>query len=138
MPKFLLRMFRRGGYANRFMDRFGFYPPDIMAQLCDNTARIWIHAVSVGEVSVAGQLMDEMRRQRPETAFVLSVTSSTGWSQAHRILRSSDILIHNPLDYRAVSDAPLIPFAHEPTSLPKPNYGPTLSDRRTNVVAPFF
>ena len=99
MPKFLLRMFRRGGYANRFMDRFGFYPPDIMAQLCDNTARIWIHAVSVGEVSVAGQLMDEMRRQRPGTAFVLSVTSSTGWTQAHRILRSSDILIHNPLDY---------------------------------------
>ena len=28
MPKFLVRMARRGGYANRFADRFGRYPAD--------------------------------------------------------------------------------------------------------------
>lgn len=98
MPKFLWRMARRGGYANRFADRFGFYPDDILARLADGRRRFWIHAVSVGEVAVAGQLMEELRRQSPNLAFVLSVTSSTGWTQATKLVKDADILIHNPLD----------------------------------------
>ena len=99
LPKFLLRMARRGGYANRFADRFGRYPADVLAKLRDGTRRVWVHAVSVGEVAVAGQLMDEWRRQCPEAAFVLSVTSSTGWTQAQRQVRERDVLIHAPLDF---------------------------------------
>ena len=99
MPKFLVRMARRGGYANRFADRFGRYPRAIRERLADGTARIWVHAVSVGEVAVAGQLMAEMRRQRPSSAFVLSVTSSTGWAQAERQVGPRDVLIYAPLDY---------------------------------------
>ncbi len=99
MPKFLIRMCRRGGYANRFADRFGRYPKDIKARLTDGTPRLWVHAVSVGEVAVAGQLMAEMRKQSPEISFVLSVTSSTGWTQAGNVITDKDILIYNPLDY---------------------------------------
>lgn len=99
MPKFLVRMARRGGYANRFADRFGRYPGAIRERLGDGTPRVWVHAVSVGEVAVAGQLMDELRRQRPGLAFVLSVTSSTGWAQAEKRLGPGDVLIYNPLDY---------------------------------------
>lgn len=99
MPKFLFRMIRRGGYANRFADRFGRYPQEIRERLQDGISRIWVHAVSVGEVAVAGQLMEEIRRQRPGAAFVLSVTSSTGWTQAQKVVSDADILIHNPLDY---------------------------------------
>ena len=98
MPKFLWRMARRGGYVNRFADRFGLYPDEILARLADGRRRFWVHAVSVGEVAVAGQLMEELRRQSPDMAFVLSVTSSTGWTQATKVVREADILIHNPLD----------------------------------------
>ena len=98
MPKFLWRMARRGGYVNRFADRFGVYPDEILERLGDGRRRFWIHAVSVGEVAVAGQLMEELRRQSPDMAFVLSVTSSTGWTQATKVVREADILIHNPLD----------------------------------------
>jgi 3-deoxy-D-manno-octulosonic-acid transferase len=98
MPKFLWRMARRGGYVNRFADRFGSYPPDILARLNDGRKRFWVHAVSVGEVAVAGQFMAELRRQQPDVAFVLSVTSSTGWTQAQKLVKETDILIHNPLD----------------------------------------
>lgn len=98
LPKFLFRMARRGGYANRFADRFGLYPEDILDHLADGRHRFWVHAVSVGEVAVAGQLMEEMRRQMPDIAFVLSVTSSTGWTQATHVVQENDILIHNPLD----------------------------------------
>lgn len=99
MPKFLFRMIRRGGYANRFSDRFGRYPRDIAARLADGTPRIWVHAVSVGEVAVAGQLMEEIRRQRPGARFVLSTTSSTGWTQAQKTVGEGDVLIYAPLDY---------------------------------------
>ncbi|MGN0891494.1 MAG: 3-deoxy-D-manno-octulosonic acid transferase [Candidatus Spyradenecus sp.] len=99
MPKFLFRMCRRGGYANRFSDRFGLYPEAIRARLGDGRRRMWVHAVSVGEVAVAGQLMAEMRRQAPGIAFVLSVTSSTGWTQAQAQVQENDVLIYGPLDY---------------------------------------
>lgn len=99
MPKFLLRMCRRGGYANRFADRLGYYPAEIKARLTDGTPRVWVHAVSVGEVTVAKQIMHELRSLDPSLRFVLSTTSSTGWKQAEENLDPNDILIHNPVDY---------------------------------------
>lgn len=99
MPKFLLRMARRGGYANRFADRFGRYPKEICARLTNGTPRVWVHAVSVGEVAVAGQLMAELRRQCPGIAFALTVTSSTGWTQAERQVGPQDVLLYAPLDF---------------------------------------
>ena len=99
LPKFLFRMCRRGGYVNRFSDRLGVYPADVLRRLQDGTRRVWVHAVSVGEVAVAGQLMDELRRQSPGISFVLSVTSSTGWTQAGKVVGARDVLIYNPLDY---------------------------------------
>ncbi len=99
MPKFLFRMIRRGGYANRFNDRFGCYPPEITAALAAGPPRIWIHAVSVGEVFVAHQMMAALRERDPALRFVMSTTSSTGWVQAQKGLAQGDVLIHNPIDY---------------------------------------
>lgn len=99
VPRFLVRMARRGGYANRFADRFGRYPKAIRARLADGTPRVWVHAVSVGEVAVAGQLMAELRQQRPGIAFALTVTSSTGWTQAKRQVGPRDVLLYAPLDF---------------------------------------
>ena len=98
LPSFLLRMKRRGGYRARFADRFGRYPAEIAAAL-RNGNRIWIHAVSVGEVQVAGQLMRAMRAKNPSVRFVFSTTSSTGWKTAEREISPGDVLIYNPLDF---------------------------------------
>ena len=97
MPSFLIRMARRGGYKARMGDRFGRYPRGIFKS---GEAPIWIHAVSVGEVSVAGQLMRALRSQDPSIRFVFSTTSSTGWKQAEKELGPHDTLIYNPLDFR--------------------------------------
>ena len=105
VPSFLLRMKRRGGYRARFSDRFGRYPPEILAALSheprttNHEPRIWIHAVSVGEVQVAGQLMRAMRERNPNVRFVFSTTSSTGWKTAEREVTPADVLIYNPLDF---------------------------------------
>ena len=107
LPSFLLRMKRRGGYRARFSDRFGRYPKEILDVLSKKAATsaalpqgwIWIHAVSVGEVQVAGQLMRAMRERDPNVRFVFSTTSSTGWKTAEREVTPDDVLIYNPLDF---------------------------------------
>ena len=95
LPSFLLRMKRRGGYRARMKDRFGRYPADLALP----PDPVWIHAVSVGEVAVAGQLMRALRAHDPEMRFVFSTTSSTGWKQAEREIAPGDALIYNPLDF---------------------------------------
>ena len=100
LPSFLLRMKRRGGYKARMGDRFAKYPDDILAALSgDCASRIWVHAVSVGEVQVAGQLMRAIREADPSVRFVFSTTSSTGWRIAEKEVADGDILIYNPLDF---------------------------------------
>ena len=95
MPSFLLRMKRRGGYRARMGDRFARYPKTL-----EMPGRpIWIHAVSVGEVQVAGQLMRAMRKAEPGLRFVFSTTSSTGWRTAEKEVQDCDVLIYNPLDF---------------------------------------
>jgi len=98
LPHFALRMLRRGGYKARFGDRFGHLPRAIRDQLKNSPGRVWIHAVSVGEVFVAGQVMREMRAQDSSLKFLLSTTSSTGWTQAEQMLAEDDVLIYCPLD----------------------------------------
>ncbi len=98
LPHFALRMVRRGGYKERFGDRLGRLPDDIVKKLSLSRGRIWIHAVSVGEVFVAGQVMRELRRQNAAVSFLFSTTSSTGWVQAQRQVGTEDVLVYCPLD----------------------------------------
>ena len=101
LPSFLLRMKRRGGYKARMGDRFANYPADVFAKLSGgpSASRIWIHAVSVGEVQVAGQLMRALRKLDPSVRFVFSTTSSTGWRTAEKEVGPDDVLVYNPLDF---------------------------------------
>ena len=113
LPGFLVRMLRRGGYAARMGDRFALYPAGLFGEgrgLYDShsAARgragngkdfVWIHAVSVGEVQVAGQLMREWRKAEPGVRFCFSTTSSTGWKMAEKEVSEKDVLIYNPLDF---------------------------------------
>ena len=115
LPGFLLRMLRRGGYAARMGDRFALYPAEVKALLglarpvgvhgkrMEKSDFVWIHAVSVGEVQVAGQLMREWRAAEPGVRFCFSTTSSTGWKMAEKEIERSggggDVLIYNPLDF---------------------------------------
>lgn len=99
LPRFFWRMWRRGGYANRFRDRFGNYPAEIREQLASPRRRVWVHAVSVGEVYVAGRMMSALRARDPDISFVFSTTSSTGWREARKQVGDGDTLIYNPLDF---------------------------------------
>lgn len=97
LPRFLLRMARRGGYAQNFEQRFGRYNELVQDQLAE-TRRLWVHAVSVGEVFIALKLMQEWRKRRPNLRFVLTTTTSTGYALARRELPTEDVLLYYPID----------------------------------------
>jgi len=108
-PGFLLRMTRRGGYRRHFRHRLGRYGVVTRERMAGqakagttprgNDRPVWIHAVSVGEVYVAWQMMHALRAKLPGTRFVLSTTSSTGWREAEKRIHAEDVLIYNPLDF---------------------------------------
>jgi 3-deoxy-D-manno-octulosonic-acid transferase len=97
LPRFFLRMWKRGGYRRHFMQRLAVFDPATRLTLGEGQ-RVWIHAVSVGELYVALRFMDGLRKARPELSFVLSTTTSTGHAIARERIRAPDVLIYFPLD----------------------------------------
>ncbi len=97
LPFYLLRMYRRGGYRHGFTQRLGRYDEALRRKIADKR-RIWVHAVSVGEVSVALRFMEDWRRSRPDAAFVLSTNTSTAHALAERSLHPDDALVYFPVD----------------------------------------
>ncbi|MCX6951517.1 MAG: 3-deoxy-D-manno-octulosonic acid transferase [Verrucomicrobia bacterium] len=76
-PAYLRRMRRRGGYRENFAHRFGGHP-----QLPRKHAgrRVWLQAVSVGEMLAIGPLLEALRRDGAEV--YLTTTTSTGYRLA--------------------------------------------------------
>ena len=98
LPGFLLRMTRRGNYRHKFGQRFGIYSAGVREKMAGMN-RVWVHAVSVGEVNIALKLIQSLREEDPGLAFVLSTTTSTGFKLA--VSRKSAWLepIYSPLDF---------------------------------------
>ncbi|PTN37749.1 3-deoxy-D-manno-octulosonic acid transferase [Desulfonatronum sp. SC1] len=82
LPFYLPRMLRRGGYARHFGQRLG-RVPNIPAPPAE-ASRIWIHAVSVGELQALGPLLELLLQEHPTTQIVMTTTTSTGYTLAER------------------------------------------------------
>ena len=94
---FLIRLWFRGFDLRAVRDRFGFLPelPDTEGE------RLWLHAVSVGEVGVAAVLVPALLRKKPELKIVLSTVTQTGRNEARKIL-GVEQLIYLPLDFPVI------------------------------------
>ena len=77
-PYYVWRMFRRGGYAGGFWHRFGL-PPRLPARR-HGVRRVWLQAVSVGEMLAVGPLLRTLSDDGVEV--VLTTTTSTGYRVA--------------------------------------------------------
>ncbi len=73
-PAYLLRMRRRGGYGNEFAHRFGALPRLPAKQR--GRPRVWLQAVSVGEMLAVGPIIAGLRAAGAEV--FLTTTTSTG------------------------------------------------------------
>lgn len=96
-PALYLKMKRRGGYRDNFRNRFGRYSLGQHTAFGDGGSLL-IHAASVGEVGVAFQFIESLRKRNPAMRFTISVTSSTGWQTAEKRLSPGDALVYCPLD----------------------------------------
>ena len=98
LPRYLVRMVRRGGYRLDFGQRFARYAPELRSRF-DRGEWIWVHAVSVGELLIALKLLDELHRRHPAWRFAVSSTTSTAHALA--LGRQTDwwVPIYAPVDF---------------------------------------
>ena len=61
--------------------------------------RIWIHAVSVGEVSVAKSLIYEITHRLPHCSVIVTCTTNYGYRTACKILQNKALCLYAPLDF---------------------------------------
>jgi len=99
LPRYAVRMLRRGGYADHFAERLGRYTPDVLRRLRDLQHPVWVHAVSVGEMNVAVALIREWRRRDPTARFVISTTTPTGRRLATSKLTDEEVVVYFPVDF---------------------------------------
>lgn len=96
-PVYLRRMFRRGGYGNDFGERFGRVkelPPKR-----DGVRRIWLQAVSVGEILAVGPLLRSLAA-RGDNEVYLTTATSTGYALARAKYPALTIAVgYFPLDF---------------------------------------
>ncbi|MGA3007881.1 MAG: glycosyltransferase N-terminal domain-containing protein, partial [Opitutaceae bacterium] len=78
-PFYLRRMFRRGGYRENFRNRFGRFAP--LPPKRPGVRRIWLQAVSVGEVLAVAPVIEALVRE-PGVEIFLTTTTSTGYALA--------------------------------------------------------
>ena len=85
-------MFKRGGYGEKVKYRLGFWPR--LKPKSSKIKRVWIQAVSVGEISSIQHLMQFFIND-PSFEIVLSGTTSTGLSIAKKKY-SNDVIAFGP------------------------------------------
>jgi 3-deoxy-D-manno-octulosonic-acid transferase len=81
----------------RFKERLGLNLPDIGES---EAGRLWVHALSVGEVLSAIPLLEALKKRYSSREIVLSVKTATGLEIARKKLqRKVDYLLPMPLDF---------------------------------------
>ncbi len=100
LPGYLLRMVRRGNFRAHFGERFGRYDAEARARLAalPQTGRLWIHAVSVGEMLVALKLAAALRARAPAVPLIFSTTTVTGRALAEERAPAGAVVLYAPLD----------------------------------------
>lgn len=102
VPYFLWLMRRRGGHAENLGHRFGGTDP--LPPKVPGRKRIWLQAVSVGEMLAIAPLLEAFRREGNAEVY-LTTTTSTGYKLAKEKYAALTIGIgYFPLDFWAFSE----------------------------------
>lgn len=96
MPLVLIRLFwknrRNPPSMQHIGERFGYFTPP------SHPTRIWIHAVSVGEVIAATPLIRRLQKAYPDKGFVVTTMTATGRERAKALLGDSVFHTYIPYD----------------------------------------
>jgi len=97
LPYYLLKMTFTGKYRKSLGPKFGLIEPGILKTM-EGHPRIWVHAVSVGEVTAAAPIVSSLRENFPSACIILSTSTETGQAMARRMATDATSYIYYPLD----------------------------------------
>ncbi|HJX25134.1 MAG TPA: 3-deoxy-D-manno-octulosonic acid transferase [Chthoniobacterales bacterium] len=98
LPGYIVKMSRRGGYREKFGQRLGLYDSEVRRKLAKEGST-WLHAVSVGEVTIALKLASQLRALESELQCVLTTTTTTGFALAKKNAPDWIEVLYTPLDF---------------------------------------
>ena len=98
VPAFWVYSRITGRYTGNFNERLGCIPDHVLSRL-SGRPRIWIHAVSLGEVKVAAAIINDLKRIRPECSMIVSTTTESGRDMAHETFGTEIPVIYAPIDF---------------------------------------
>jgi 3-deoxy-D-manno-octulosonic-acid transferase len=96
-PVIFLWFLIRGSIDSHFRERLGILPFGVMPSK-GKRPRIWIHAVSVGEVKLAKVIVRMLKSQKGAFSLILSTTTSSGRETALKALSTDTVVIYSPID----------------------------------------
>ncbi|MEW6333545.1 MAG: glycosyltransferase N-terminal domain-containing protein [Thermodesulfobacteriota bacterium] len=96
-PFYGIRMLLTGKYRKSLGPKFGFLPRDAASPMTGKP-RIWIHAVSVGEVTAAAPIAAALHSRYPGASIILSTSTETGQEMARKHVPAAKALIYYPVD----------------------------------------
>lgn len=94
-PVLAYRSWRTGKYRTDWDQRRGFVPP--LAPPDPRRPRVWVHAVSVGEMNAVRGLAQAWQQRSPHTEIVISCTTDTGIARARELFPQLTVFRY-PLD----------------------------------------
>jgi 3-deoxy-D-manno-octulosonic-acid transferase len=97
LPWLIARVISSGKNRRLFAQKLGFIPEEILAKM-RGEPRIWVHAVSGGEVSAIHPLIRQLREAYPEGCLMLSTGTESGKKIASERALEATATFFFPLD----------------------------------------
>ena len=97
-PPFWVYTRLSGRYKKGLHERLGFVPRSLVEDL-PGSPRIWIHAVSLGEVKVAAPILESLKMLRSSCSLIVSTTTEHGRDLARRTFGKDVPVIYAPIDH---------------------------------------
>jgi 3-deoxy-D-manno-octulosonic-acid transferase len=94
---FMLFVIFSGKYRRHLWERFGFLPHGAIEPL-KGLPKIWVHAVSLGEIKVANSIITSLKDLIPGCSIILSTSTEHGRALALDLFGSEVPVIFTPID----------------------------------------
>jgi 3-deoxy-D-manno-octulosonic-acid transferase len=98
VPPFWVYTRLSGRYRENLKERLG-HVPQKLTQTLSGSPRIWIHAVSLGEVKVAAPIIKALRQILPGCSVMVSTTTKHGRELATETFGEDIPVVYAPIDF---------------------------------------
>jgi 3-deoxy-D-manno-octulosonic-acid transferase len=98
VPYYGAKILFTGKYRKSIGPKLGFLDAKTLRNALKGYPRIWVHAVSVGEVTAAAPIVEKLRSNKPDACILLSTSTETGQEMAKKIVPHASAFFYFPLD----------------------------------------